>query len=60
MKTNYRVLLVLAVCGIALIKAAVSIDAAGVRPEVNGTPDEDLYAGLRWRNIGPAMSKPTP
>jgi photosystem II stability/assembly factor-like uncharacterized protein len=53
MKTNFRVLFVLAVCVIALIKAAVSIDAAGVRAEANGTPGEDLYAGLRWRNIGP-------
>jgi photosystem II stability/assembly factor-like uncharacterized protein len=53
MKTNYRVLLILAVCGIALIKAAVSIDGAVVRAEANGTPGEDLYAGLRWRNIGP-------
>jgi photosystem II stability/assembly factor-like uncharacterized protein len=53
MKTNYRALLILAICGIALIKAAVSIDAAGVRAGANGTPGEDLYAGLRWRNIGP-------
>jgi photosystem II stability/assembly factor-like uncharacterized protein len=53
MKTNYRVLLIVAVCGIALLKAVVSIDAVSVRAEVNGTPGEDLYAGLRWRNIGP-------
>src|SRR3954468_9000464 len=54
MKTNYRVWLIVAVVvGIALIKAAGSIESANARVAVNGTVGEDLYAGLRWRNIGP-------
>src|SRR5215813_1830173 len=49
MKTNYRLLLiVVAVAGITLFTYAV-----GARVEVNGTPGEELFAGLRWRNIGP-------
>ena len=53
MKTNYRVLLFVIVFGIASITAAVSIDAVDARVEVNGTSADDLFAGLRWRNIGP-------
>ncbi|MDT7543088.1 MAG: hypothetical protein QOE33_2992 [Acidobacteriota bacterium] len=57
MKTNYRVLLIVAVFGIALFTAAVnphdSIYAVGNRVEVDMAPDDDLFAGLRWRNIGP-------
>ncbi|MFN2576326.1 MAG: WD40/YVTN/BNR-like repeat-containing protein [Pyrinomonadaceae bacterium] len=62
MKTNQRVLsIVVAVFGIALFTAAVSahgpryaggagrLDSAAV----NLAPDDDLFAGLRWRNIGP-------
>ena len=52
MNKNYRVLLLIAVFGIALIKAAVSPYAVGARV-VDGIPGEDLYSGLRWRNIGP-------
>src|SRR5438132_6652139 len=57
MKTNYRVLLIVAVFGITLFTAAVnphgSIYAVGDRVGVNLAPGDDLFAGLRWRNIGP-------
>ena len=54
MKKNYRVWLVVVVCGIALLTVAVrpyvlSL-AKGARVEANGTAADDLYAGLRWRN----------
>jgi photosystem II stability/assembly factor-like uncharacterized protein len=50
MKTNYRVLLIVAVFGIALFTAAVN-PHRGV--EANMAPGDNLFAGLRWRNIGP-------
>ena len=50
MKTNYRVWLVIAVCGIALFTATYVV---GARVAVNVAPGDDLFAGLRWRNIGP-------
>ena len=57
MKTNYRVLLIVAVFGITLFTAAVnphgSVYAVGDRVGVNLAPGDDLFAGLRWRNIGP-------
>ncbi|PYS85233.1 MAG: glycoside hydrolase [Acidobacteria bacterium] len=57
MKTNYRVLFIVAVFGITLIKAAVnphgSTYAVGARVAVNAASGDDLFAGLRWRNIGP-------
>src|SRR6266576_1794885 len=61
MKTNYRVLLIVTVFGITLFMAAVnphgSIYAVGAgrfdRVEVNMAPGDELFAGLRWRNIGP-------
>src|SRR5882724_6073571 len=57
MKKNYRVLLAVAVFGITLFMAAVnphsSIYAVGDRVGVNMAPGDDLFAGLRWRNIGP-------
>ena len=56
MKTNYRVLLLVAVFGIALIKAAVNpyaTYAVGARAAVKAASGDDLLAGLRWRNIGP-------
>src|SRR5207253_1672521 len=53
MKTNYRLLLF----GITLFTAAVNphgpIYAVGDRVEVKMAPGDDLFAGLRWRNIGP-------
>jgi photosystem II stability/assembly factor-like uncharacterized protein len=48
MKTNYRMSLIVAVVGITLFAYAVGARVAG-----NATPGEDLFAGLRWRNIGP-------
>src|SRR6266446_2692448 len=57
MKTNYRVLLFVALLGITPFTAAVNaqapIDTVGDRVEVNMAPGDDLFAGLRWRNIGP-------
>src|SRR6266704_4665101 len=57
MKTNYRILLVVAVFGITLFTAAVNphspIYAVGDRVEIDLAPGDDLFAGLRWRNIGP-------
>src|SRR6266496_3447823 len=54
MKTNYRVLLIVAVFGItAAVNPHGPIYAVGDRVEVNMAPGDDLFAGLRWRNIGP-------
>ena len=57
MKTNYRVWLIVAVFGITLLMAAVNPHrpsyAVGDRVEVKLAPGDDLFAGLRWRNIGP-------
>src|SRR5262245_21925865 len=53
MKTNYRLWSLLAVCGIALFTAIVLIKSANARVLPAGTVSEDLFAGLRWRNIGP-------
>ncbi len=52
MKTNYRVLLIIAVFGIALFTAAVNY-ALGAHVTVNAVPGDELFSGLRWRNIGP-------
>jgi photosystem II stability/assembly factor-like uncharacterized protein len=57
MKTNHRVLLIVAMFGITLFTAAVNahgpIYAVRDRVGVNMAPGDDLFAGLRWRNIGP-------
>jgi photosystem II stability/assembly factor-like uncharacterized protein len=57
MKTNYRVLLIIAVFATTLFTAAVnphgSIYAVADHVGVNMAPGDDLVAGLRWRNIGP-------
>jgi photosystem II stability/assembly factor-like uncharacterized protein len=57
MKTNYRVLLFVALLAITSSTAAVNaqapIDTVRARVEVNVAPGDDLFAGLRWRNIGP-------
>src|SRR5215813_8682235 len=45
MKTTYRILMIVAVIGITLFTYAVD-----ARVAING---DDLFAGLRWRNIGP-------
>src|SRR6266576_4037487 len=50
MKTNYRVLLIVAVFGIALFTAAINPHG---RVKANMALGDDLVAGLRWRNIGP-------
>jgi photosystem II stability/assembly factor-like uncharacterized protein len=51
--TNYRILLTIALCGIALISAAVIPHTVGARIAFKEAPGEDLFSGLRWRNIGP-------
>jgi photosystem II stability/assembly factor-like uncharacterized protein len=47
---NYRLFLIIAVVGIALIRAAVMPNTVVA---VSDGPNADLFAGLRWRNIGP-------
>src|SRR5512140_2388274 len=57
MKTNYRVLLLVAVFGIALLTAAVNAQGPRIleddRGEIKLDVEDDLMGGLRWRNIGP-------
>src|SRR5690349_24604488 len=57
MKTNYRLFVIIAVSGIALLTAAVMPRAVGARLDrgtaLNEAPDDNLFSGLRWRNIGP-------
>src|SRR5499427_7847089 len=57
MKTNYSVLWIVTVFGILLFTAAVPphgpIYAVGDRVQVKMATGDDLYAGLKWRNIGP-------
>src|ERR1043166_5141503 len=57
MKTSYRVLFIVAVFGVALVKALVSpygsAYAVGARVGAGAAPSDDLFAGLRWRDIGP-------
>ena len=57
MNKNYRVFLIIAALAFALIQVTInshaSIDASIARNPVNATPADDLFAGLRWRNIGP-------
>src|SRR5947207_1253428 len=43
MKTNYRFLLIVSFFALTLFTAAVNAQM----------PSDDLFAGLRWRNIGP-------
>src|SRR6266536_3774841 len=61
MKTNYRAFLIVAVFGLALFTAAVKAQGPKATEgasrfdsvEANVAPDDELFAGLRWRNIGP-------
>src|ERR1044071_4935418 len=53
MKTNYRIFLIIVVFGTALITTAVMPHAVGASAALNEAPDDKLFAGLRWRNIGP-------
>src|SRR6476646_3167639 len=53
MKTNYRLFLVIAVFAIALLAAAIIPRVVGARAAVDGAVPNDLFSGLRWRNIGP-------
>jgi len=53
MKTHYRIFVIVAVLGIALLRAAVMPHTVGARAALNEAPDDKLFAGLRWRNIGP-------
>lgn len=57
MKTNYRVLLIVAAFGITLFTTTVNAqgpkNTGGNRVEANVAQGDDLLAGLRWRNIGP-------
>ena len=57
MKTNNRVLLIAALFGITLFTAAFYAQVPGStgdsRVESSRLQNTDLFAGLRWRNIGP-------
>jgi photosystem II stability/assembly factor-like uncharacterized protein len=57
MKRNLCVLLMTTVFGNMLFTTAVnpcrSVYAANDRVSINMAPAEDLFGGLRWRNIGP-------
>src|ERR1051325_1914380 len=53
MKTNYRIFVIVAVFGIALLRPAVMPPAVGARAALNEAPDDKLFSALRWRNIGP-------
>src|SRR5690349_14649595 len=57
MKTNYRIFATIVVFATVLIMAAVMPHAVGARFDrgaaLNDVPDDKLYSGLRWRNIGP-------
>src|SRR5690242_6712820 len=57
MKTNYRIFATIVVFATVLIMAAVMPHAVGARFDrgaaLNDAPGDKLFAGLRWRNIGP-------
>lgn len=56
MKTNNRVLFIVALFGITLLATAFYAQVPGSkdsRVEVNKVRSNDLFAGLRWRSIGP-------
>jgi len=53
MKTKYRLCLLVALLGIALLKAVVSINSVAARVQASEPVSDDLFSGLRWRNIGP-------
>src|SRR5215468_9653207 len=53
MKTYHRVWSFVAVCGIALFTAIVLISSVNARVAATGPVNDDLFSGLRWRNIGP-------
>ena len=56
MKTNNRVLLILGLFAITLFTAAFNAQVPGPtdnRVEVSRIQSADLFAGLRWRSIGP-------
>ena len=53
MKTNYRVCLIIAVFGIALTTGAVIPRVVGARGDFEQPANDNLFSGLRWRNIGP-------
>src|ERR1041385_2283360 len=50
MKTNYRAWLTVAVLAVTLPTATYALRT---RAAVNVDPDNNLFSGLRWRNIGP-------
>ena len=53
MKTSHRIFLISAVFGIALITSAIIPHAVVARAALGDALDDNLFAGLRWRNIGP-------
>src|ERR1051326_5032049 len=53
MKTKYRLCLLIAAFSISLLTAIVLIDSVDARVATNDAVTQDLFSGLRWRNIGP-------
>jgi len=53
MKTKYRVSMLVAAFGVALLTAIVLINSVDARIAMNEAVSPDLFSGLRWRNIGP-------
>ena len=53
MKTKYRVWSLVALFAVALLTAIVSITSVNAHVSTTATVSDDLFAGLRWRNIGP-------
>jgi photosystem II stability/assembly factor-like uncharacterized protein len=50
MKTICRAWLIVAVLAVTLLTAIYALRASAA---INVAPDDDLFSGLRWRNIGP-------
>src|SRR5689334_10013116 len=53
MKTKYRLCLVVGAFAITLLTAILLINSVDARVTANEAVSPDLFAGLRWRNIGP-------
>src|ERR1041384_4593791 len=53
MKTKYRLCLLVGAFAITLLTAILLINSVDARVTANEAVSPDLFAGLRWRNIGP-------
>src|SRR5689334_13216438 len=53
MKTKYRLCLLVGAFAVTLLTAILLINSVDARVTANEAVSPDLFAGLRWRNIGP-------